>query len=131
MRFIRKWRHAPHTDMNTAAPEAIFNIALEVEHIISVSHGGENVDSNLALACRACNLAKSNFQTGFDSTAGTDVRLFHPRLDVWDEHFRFDFGIGTVVGLTPTGRATVARLQMNADFQRDARLLWIRYGLIP
>ena len=57
--------------------------------------------------------------------------LFHPRRHPWQEHFRFDEETGSLLGLTPTGRATVARLQMNTPFQAAARLIWIRLGIYP
>ena len=37
--------------------------------------------------------------------------MFDPRRDVWRAHFRWD-GV-RVVGITPTGRATVMALHMN------------------
>lgn len=40
------------------------------------------------------------------------IRLFHPRSDIWGDHFRFDGA--RIVGQTPTGRATVHVLAMNA-----------------
>ena len=43
------------------APEAIFNFPFEVEHITPPGNGGTNSDENLALACRSCNLYKSDF----------------------------------------------------------------------
>jgi hypothetical protein len=42
------------------------------------------------------------------------VRLFHPREDRWEEHFRVAAESGTIEGLTPIGRATVMRLGMNS-----------------
>src|SRR5438105_3796645 len=41
------------------APEAVFNFPFEVEHILPRSLGGGDMEDNLALACRACNLRKS------------------------------------------------------------------------
>ena len=46
------------------APEAIFNLAFEVEHVIPISRQGADDESNLALACRACNLRKADYLTG-------------------------------------------------------------------
>jgi hypothetical protein len=40
------------------------------------------------------------------------VTLFHPRRDVWETHFVLRGAL--MVGLTPTGRATVRVLNMNA-----------------
>lgn len=42
-------------------------------------------------------------------------------MDRWDDHFIIEDGIG--VGLTPTGRATVRLLNMNANRRVQLRLL--------
>ena len=52
------------------APEQVFNFAFEVEHILPRASGGDNASGNLALACEACNLYKS------DSTSTS--RIQHP-----------------------------------------------------
>ena len=113
------------------APEDIFNFHFEVDHIAPVALGGTNDADNLALACPACNLYKSNARTGFDAVTGADVPLFHPRLDLWGDHFRADVQNGHIEGVTPIGRATVARLQINHPDQVEARLLWMRLNLFP
>ena len=46
-----------------------------------------------------------------DPKTGQEVPIFRPRREVWGRHFRRD-GV-RVLGLTPTGRATVAALSMN------------------
>jgi 5-methylcytosine-specific restriction endonuclease McrA len=61
------------------APEAIFNLPFEVEHIVPTSRDGPDDESNQALACRACNLYKSDQQSGIDQTTREVVRLFHQR----------------------------------------------------
>jgi hypothetical protein len=50
--------------------------------------------------------------TAIDPDSGAIVVLFHPRRDHWDEHFSRQGA--RVVGTTPTGRATVRLLAMNA-----------------
>ncbi|UKO97529.1 HNH endonuclease [Nostoc sp. UHCC 0870] len=72
------------------APELIFNLAFEVEHIIPLSRQGTDADSNLALACRSCNLRKGTRISGNDPESNIDVRLFHPRQDKWSDHFLAD-----------------------------------------
>jgi 5-methylcytosine-specific restriction endonuclease McrA len=72
------------------APEAIFNLPFEVEHIVPTSRGEPDDESNLALTCRACNLYKSDQQGGVDETTREVVRLFHPRRDRWDEPCRVE-----------------------------------------
>src|SRR3954449_10393250 len=55
------------------APEANFNLPFEVEHIVPTSRGGPDDESNLALACRACNLDKSDQRSGVDATTREEV----------------------------------------------------------
>jgi hypothetical protein len=109
----------------------IFNFAFEVEHVVPVAQKGPDDETNLALACRACNLFKADHQTGIDEATQSEVPLFNPRLDHWEEHFRVDPETCAIQGLTPTGRATVARLRMNAPLQLEARRQWARLGLFP
>jgi len=113
------------------APEIIFNSNFEIDHIVPVALGGANNRANLALACPACNLYKSNATSGFDVETDAEASLFHPRNNVWSEHFRVNPETATLEGLTPVGRATVARLQINHPIQLEARLLWIQLGLFP
>lgn len=94
------------------APEVVFNFPFEVEHIIPVSRGGLDTESNWALACRSCNLRKATHLSGIDPENQVIVRLFHPREDRWEEHFQLDIESGRIEGLTVTGRVTVARLEI-------------------
>jgi hypothetical protein len=113
------------------APEAVFNLPLEVEHIVPVSRGGEDTAVNWALACRACNLYKAAHVSGRDPESDTVVRLFHPREDRWEDHFQVAPENGEIVGRTPIGRATIARLGINSAAQVAARQQWMRLGLFP
>ncbi len=113
------------------APEGIFNFPFEIEHVIPQSLHGSDDEANRALACRGCNLRKSDHRTGLDEITGSDCPLFHPRHDQWDEHFLVDKETGAIQGLTPVGRAVVARLQMNSPVQLEARRMWMRLGLFP
>ena len=90
-----------------AGQEATFHI----DHIIPISADGETSADNLALACVSCSLRKGARQTAVDQQTKEAVTLFHPRLDIWDEHFVWDEL--RLVGLTATGRATIAALEMN------------------
>jgi hypothetical protein len=113
------------------APEAIFNLPFEVEHIVPRSRGGADDESNWALSCRSCNLFKSDHVDGSDAATKERARLFHPRLDRWDDHFRIDAESGVIMGLTPAGRVTVGVFQMNRPAQLAARCQWIRLRLLP
>jgi 5-methylcytosine-specific restriction endonuclease McrA len=83
------------------APEAVFNLPLEVEHIVPLARGGEDTTANWALACRACNLYKATHVSGQDLISEAVVRLFHPRADRWEEHFDVAPESGEMVGHTP------------------------------
>lgn len=69
--------------------------------------------------CFFCNLHKGPNLTGIDPQTGQIVPLFHPRQDVWYEHFE-ERGL-LIVGLTPTGRVTVRVLAMNTLDRLDLR----------
>jgi hypothetical protein len=69
--------------------------------------------------------------TGQDPHTGAEVGLFNPRKQLWEEHFRWADDGQTLVGMTPTGRATVVALDMNADLRAEARRLWFETGLLP
>lgn len=90
-----------------------------IEHVVPASRGGDSELANLALACPGCNLHKSNRTEFVDPLTGETVPLFHPRQGSWREHFEWDEF--EIVGLTPTGRATVAALKFN-----DPRRIRIR-----
>jgi hypothetical protein len=113
------------------APEFVFNFPFEVEHILPQARGGSDDLNNLALACHACNLFKSDFETGQDEESQAEAALFHPRSDVWEQHFGVDVERAAIFGITPVGRATLARLQMNRPQQITARRRWIQLGLFP
>lgn len=87
--------------------EATFHI----DHIVPVKSGGLTEPSNLALACVSCSLRKSAKETALDPVTNQVVSLFHPRRQLWQEHFRWQ-GV-RIVGSTPIGRATVEALKMN------------------
>ena len=89
------------------------------EHIVARKHRGGDEPENLALACDQCNLHKGADLSGLDPNTGEMVRLFHPRRDVWSDHFRFDGA--QIAGLTPCGRTTAWLLQMNSEERVELR----------
>ncbi len=92
---------------------------LQIEHIQAQQHGGGDEPDNLALACGTCNRRKGPNLTGIDPASGAIVRLFHPRRDVWQDHFAWS-GLD-VIGLTDVGRTTVQVLAMNSPAQLETR----------
>jgi hypothetical protein len=94
-------------------------LSFHVEHIVPRQHGGESVAENLALACPHCNLRKGPNLTGIDPDTGKLCRLFNPRNDLWNDHFRRNGA--TITGLTDVGRTTVFVLDLNAEDQLRLR----------
>ena len=93
-------------------PEVASELPFHVDHIIAEKHRGPTTAANLAWACFSCNLYKGPNIAGMDPVAGRLTRLFHPRRDLWPEHFDWD-GIW-LRGKTAVGRTTIAVLAMNA-----------------
>ena len=112
------------------APEIVFNLSFEVEHINPQALGGETTQENLALSCRSCNLYKSDYVSAIDELTGQETALFNPRRDEWREHFAFVEESGEVRGLTAKGRATISRLRINSPAQVEARNYWLQLGLM-
>lgn len=86
----------------------------QLEHIISLKHGGSSELDNLALACFYCNSNKG-------SDLGTYVndvltRFYHPRTDKWLDHFEISNAL--ILPKTEIGEATVKIL----DFNNSERL---------
>lgn len=70
---------------------------------------------NLAFACLGCNGRKSTSVSELDPTTGEEERLYNPRLDTWETHFNWSPDHTRLIGLTPVGRATIERLQLNRE----------------
>ena len=96
-----------YCQLSQEGQEATFHI----DHIIPTSIGGETNAENLALACVSCSLRKAARQSVVDPQTGKEVPLYNPRGDNWHEHFEWEGDY--IEGLTATGRATVAALNMN------------------
>jgi hypothetical protein len=94
-----------------------------VDHIVARQHRGATVSENLALACLECNLRKGPNIASLDPESGQLVALFHPRKDVWNDHFAWRGAV--LVGLSAVGRATVTLLELN----RSSRVV-VRESLI-
>jgi len=93
-------------------------VGFQIDHVISEKHGGPTAADNLALACLFCNLNKGSDIGSLDE-AGSFTRLFHPRQDRWDEHFRFEGP--RIEGVTRIGVATARLLRFNDESRVQER----------
>ena len=87
--------------------------SLSVEHIVPRSRGGRDDLENLGLACQRCNNHKFTAAEAPDPLSGEFVPLFHPRRQRWQDHFAWSHDYLLIRGVSPTGRATIERLQLN------------------
>ncbi len=102
-----------------------------VEHVVPRQDGGRTSLENLALACQGCNNHKYTKTTASDPLSGAMVPLFHPRRERWVDHFAWDSTYTIVIGLTPTGRATVHALQLNRPGLVNLRRILVAAGEHP
>jgi HNH endonuclease len=101
------------------------------EHIIPVAKGVETSLANLALACGGCNSYKYTKQDAIDPTSSENVPLYHPRQDIWIEQFVWSEDGLEIVGITPTGRATIDALNLNQSGVKNIRRLLVMVDLHP
>ncbi len=104
---------------------------LEIEHIVPVSRGGADEESNLWLACHSCNLYKAAKTHAVDPLTGRRVRQFNPRTQQWARHFQWSTDSTQLLGRTACGRATAIALNLNNLIAVTVRRHWATAGWHP
>ncbi len=94
----------------------------QIDHIIAQKHSGDSLEENLAFACLRCNARKGPNVAGVDPVNGEIIRLFHPRQDLWQDHF--EWHDAWLFGKTAIARTTIQVLGIN-----DADAVWLRENL--
>lgn len=101
----------------------------EVDHIYAEKHGGLSAIDNLCLSCLTCNRYKGSDLCSIDPESGEISALFHPRRDVWNDHFQLSGA--RIVPLTARGRVTVKVLRINDEERLAEREFLIKHGMYP
>lgn len=101
----------------------------EIDHIISVKHGGGNDLNNLAYACPFCNNNKGSDLGSVLLPNTTIIRFFNPRKDSWKDHFYLE-GV-TICPKTEIGKVTIKILNVNAVDRILERLELQNMGRYP
>lgn len=101
------------------------------EHIIPVAKGGTDDLENLAWSCLGCNYHKFTAIEAFDLTTEHRVSIFNPRKDSWKSHFRWNDDFTLMIGITPTGRATISKLKLNRSGLVNMRKVLAEAGKHP
>lgn len=112
-------------------PELYTGQQLVPDHLLPEALGGETALDNLWLACRHCNEHKHQRTHAVDPLTKAEVPLFNPRTQVWALHFVWSDDGTQIHGITATGRATVAALDMNSEGIMVARSFWVQAGWHP
>jgi len=104
------------------------SLGCEIDHIISVKHGGATEANNFAYACAFCNLHKGTDLGSINWGTGELVRFFNPRRDFWADHFRLDDAV--IQPVTDIGEVTARIFEFNNDerlVERQALIAVKRY----
>jgi hypothetical protein len=104
-------------------PEIATFASHQIDHIIAQKHGGLTELDNLALSCSLCNKYKGSDLTSIDPNTGKITTLFHPRQDLWLEHFQLKDAV--IIANTAKGRVTERLLQFNISDRVEERKLLI------
>ena len=113
------------------SPQRLVMGRLEIEHIIPRALGGGDDESNLWLSCSLCNRYKGSQVEAADPLTGSTEPLYNPRTNNWHEHFSWSADGAKIVGLTATGRGTVAALKLNNEVAVEVRRNWVLAGWHP
>ncbi len=105
--------------------------SFSIEHIKPRSQGGKTALNNLALACQGCNAHKYTKTEAYDAVTEKLAPLYNPRQQQWHEHFQWNYDFSLIIGISPTGRATVEALQLNRDGLINLRRILYQAGSHP
>jgi hypothetical protein len=113
------------------SPESFATHSFALEHIVPRGRGGGDASENLAFSCQGCNNHKYTKVDARDPASGMVVPLFHPRRMRWRDHFAWNDDATVMIGLTPTGRATVETLHLNRPSVVNLRRVLYQIGEHP
>ncbi len=109
--------------------EAVAFFSFQIDHIISIKHGGETTLDNLAYSCLFCNRNKGSDLGSVLLPNLALIRFYNPRIDKWNDHF--GYLNATIRPKTDIGRVTIKILEMNHPNRIAERQLLIQAGVFP
>lgn len=104
-------------------------LPFEIDHIVSLKHGGGNEIANLALACPHCNQHKGTDLVTFLKSYEDIVAILNPRIQKWEEHFTQSEG--QILPKTRGAEATIKLLRFNELERVIHRQLLMEMGAWP
>ncbi|NJN77296.1 MAG: HNH endonuclease [Saprospiraceae bacterium] len=127
--FIRKLAHG--CCEYCQSQEAYSTQNFSMEHIIPTHLDGSNEIDNLALSCQGCNNIKFTKIGLTDETTDEFIPFFHPRQDIWIEHFKWNDDFTLIIPLTKKGEVTLKVLKMNREQVVNWRTAVLSVGKHP
>lgn len=112
-------------------PLLLSSSPFSVEHIVPIVKEGSNEMDNLAFACQGCNNFKYTLTEAIDPITGQLAPIYNPRKDAWKEHFKWNDDFTEMLGISPTGRATISKLKLNREGVVNQRKLLKNWNLHP
>lgn len=106
-------------------------VGCQIDHIISLKHGGKTDEDNLAYSCSFCNRHKGSDIGTVLSGSNEFIRFFNPRTDRWADHFRLEGCV--ITPLSKIGEATCRILLFNSAervIEREALIDVCRYPVL-
>ena len=122
------WRRARNRCEYCGFRAELTRVPFQIDHIIAQKHRGRTTSDNLALSCFFCNTFKGPNLAGVDPRTRKITRLFHPRRDRWQDHFRWDGPL--LEGRTAVGRTTIEVLRINRQDATAVRQSLLEEGVI-
>lgn len=104
-------------------------LKFQIEHIISLKHGGSSNAENLALSCFYCNNFKGT-DIGTILSGDEFSRFFNPRRDGWTDHFTLAKS-GLILPKTAVGEGTIKILEINSVERLIERQILMEGGHFP
>jgi hypothetical protein len=123
------WERAGYACEYCRLPQQLDVLPFQIDHVLAVKHHGPTTADNLALSCYNDNAHKGPNIAGLDPQTAELTRLFNPRADVWEAHFRWHGPV--LVGRTAIGRTTIDVLDINHPERVEHRRLLMQAGLFP
>ena len=104
-------------------------MGFEIDHIISLRHGGLSDPENLAFSCLYCNQNKAADIGTMLLPSEIFIRFFNPRKDGWNDHFEISGSL--ILPKTEVGESTIKMLRINDVERIIERQTWLDAGLFP
>jgi hypothetical protein len=109
--------------------QSLQGATFHIEDVIPRVHGGASDLDNLALACPSCNLHEADRVSSTVENDSAVVALFHPRKDVWSDHFEWDDY--QLLGKSDVGLLTIQLFNPNHERRIKIRKAEQLFDLFP